>query len=83
MTPRTEATELRKSTVILEESPEGKWTLTAPGLPGYIAFGDSEEEVLALAREGIPFHLECLREEGRDVPEGEGDAKVITLEVAA
>ena len=68
---------------VVEEDSEGKWTLTVPALPGYIAFGDSEEEVLALAREGIPFHLECLREEGRRVPEKEGEAKVVELEVAA
>jgi predicted RNase H-like HicB family nuclease len=74
---------MRTFKVVVEEDPEGKWTLTVPGLPGYVACGETEEEVLALAREGIPFHLECLREEGRDVPEGEGDAKVITLEVAA
>jgi predicted RNase H-like HicB family nuclease len=74
---------LRTFKVIVEEDPEGKWTLTVPALPGYVACGDSEEEVLALAREGIPFHLECLREEGRDVPQREGDAKIISLTVAA
>jgi predicted RNase H-like HicB family nuclease len=74
---------MRAFKVVLEEDPEGKWTLTVPALPGYVACGDSEEEVLALAKEGIPFHLNCLREEGRPVPEGEGDAKVVSLEVAA
>ena len=69
--------------VIVEEGPEGGWTLTVPALPGYVACGDSEEGVLALAREGIPFHLECLREEGRPVPDGEVEAKVVELEVAA
>ena len=69
--------------VVLEEDPEGKWTLTVPALPGYVACGDTEEEVLSLAREGISFHLACLREEGRPLPEGEGEAKVVSLEVAA
>jgi predicted RNase H-like HicB family nuclease len=69
--------------VVLEEDPEGRWTLTVPGLPGYVACGESEEEVLALAREGIPFHLACLREEGRPAPQGNGEAKVVSLEVAA
>ena len=69
--------------VVLEEDPEGKWTLTVPALPGYVACGDTEEEVLALAREGIVFHMESLREEGLPVPEGAGDAKVVSLEVAA
>lgn len=74
---------MRTLKVVIEEDPEGKWTLTVPSLPGYVACGDTEEEVLALAREGIPFHVACLREEGREVPEGEVSAKVIDLEVAA
>jgi len=74
---------MRKFNVVIERDPEGKWTLTVPALPGYVACGESEEEVLALAQEGIPFHLECLREEGLPSPEGEGEAKVVALEVAA
>ena len=74
---------MRRFEVIVEHDAEGKWTLTAPALPGYVACGDSEEEVLALAREGIPFHLECLEEEGRPIPKGEGEAKVLTLDIAA
>ena len=68
---------------IVEQDPEGKWTLTVPALPGYVACGDSEEEVILLAREGIPFHLECLREEGRPAPKDMGQAKVVSLEIAA
>jgi len=73
---------MRTFKVVVEEDPEGKWTLTVPALPGYVACGDSEEEVLALARDGIPFHLACLREEDRPVPEGDVEAKVVSLEVA-
>lgn len=78
-----EGTEMRTFRVIVEQDAEGKWTLTVPALPGYVACADSEEEVLALARAGIPFHLASLKEEGRSVPEGKGEAKVVTLEVAA
>ena len=74
---------MRSFKAVVERDAEGKWTLTVPALPGYVACGDSEAEVLALAREGIPFHLECLREEGRPTPDVEGEAKVISLEVAA
>jgi predicted RNase H-like HicB family nuclease len=74
---------MKTYTVVVEQDPEGKWTLTAPALPGYVACGDTQEEVLALAREGIPFHLECLKEEGLPLPEGKGDAKVLLLEIAA
>jgi predicted RNase H-like HicB family nuclease len=74
---------MRTFKVVIEEDPQGKWTLTVPSLPGYVACGDSEQEVMALAREGIPFHLGCLAEEGRPIPDGDGEAKVVSLEVAA
>jgi predicted RNase H-like HicB family nuclease len=74
---------MREFKVVVEKDAEGKWSLSVPALPGYVACGDTEEEVLALAREGIPFHLECLKEEGRPVPTDSGDAKVLSLEVAA
>ena len=74
---------MRRFTVVIEQDPSGKFTLTAPALPGYVACGDTEDEVLDLAREGIPFHLECLAEEGMALPAGDGDAKIVSLEVAA
>jgi predicted RNase H-like HicB family nuclease len=74
---------MRTFKVVIEQDAQGRWTLTVPALPGYVACGESEEEVLALAREGIPFHVECLRDEGRPVPDAEGQAKVVELEVAA
>jgi predicted RNase H-like HicB family nuclease len=73
----------RTFTALVAQDPEGRWTLTVPALPGYVACGGSEEEVLSLAREGIPFHLACLKEEGRGIPEDNGAARVVTLEVAA
>ena len=74
---------MRTFKVVIERDTESKWTLTVPALPGYVACGNSEQEVLKLAQEGIPFHLDCLREEGLPVPEDTGEAKVTTVEVAA
>ena len=74
---------MRSFKVVVEQDAQGKWTLTAPALPGYVACGDSEDEVLDLAREGIPFHLACLRDEGRPIPKEDGYARVLTLEVTA
>lgn len=73
---------MKSFTVVIEHDPSGKYTLTAPALPGYVACGDTEEDVIELAREGIPFHLSCLAEEGR-MPTGGGDARVLSLEIAA
>lgn len=74
---------MKRYTVVVERDPSGKFTLTVPALPGYVACGDSEDEVLQLAHEGIPFHLECLAEEGQEAPTEGGDAKVVSLEIAA
>lgn len=74
---------MRKYRAVLECDAEGKWSLTVPALPGYVACGDTEEEVLALAREGIAFHIACLKEEGKPVPAAPGNAKVLDIEVAA
>lgn len=73
---------MKQFTVVIECDPSGKFALTVPALPGYVACGDSEDEVIELAREGIPFHLACLAEEGQ-VPTGGGDARILSLEIAA
>ncbi len=73
---------MKRLTVVIERDPSSKYSLTVPALPGYVACGDTEDEVLGLAREGIPFHLSCLADEGK-VPADGGDAKVLSLEIAA
>jgi predicted RNase H-like HicB family nuclease len=40
-----------------------------PDLPGCIAAGETQEEVLQLIREAIQFHLEGLKDEGASVPQ--------------
>ena len=39
-----------------------------PDLPGCIAVGESQQEVLQLIQEAIEFHLEGLKVEGLAVP---------------
>lgn len=73
---------MKRFVVVIQHDSSGKYTITVPALPGYVACGDTEDEVLELAREGIPFHLSCLAEEGR-LPTGGGDARVLSLEIAA
>lgn len=75
---------MKKFDVVLEQDPSGGWTLTAPAVPGHVACGYSEEKVLELAREGIPIHLKCLKDEGFLVQdEPRASAKVVSLIVAA
>lgn len=40
-----------------------------PDLPGCVAVGETFEEVKALIREAISFHIEGLQEDGIPIPE--------------
>jgi len=75
---------MKRYRVVIEQDPSGKCTLTVPALPGYVACGETESEVIELALEGIPFHLECLAKEGLEPPPAESAAaRIMDLEIAA
>ncbi|MHB9037859.1 MAG: type II toxin-antitoxin system HicB family antitoxin [Armatimonadota bacterium] len=73
----------REYTIVLTPEPEGGITITVPALPGYVGFADTEEEAIALAEEGIRFHIECLVAEGQLVPEEIEHPRILRLNVAA
>ena len=53
--------------VVIEQG-ETSFGASVPDLPGCIAVGETEEEVLELIQEAIEFHLEGLRDEGIITP---------------
>jgi antitoxin HicB len=54
--------------VILTPEPEGGFTITIPAFPDYVGFAETEEEAVALAREGIVFEVGRMREQGEEPP---------------
>ena len=66
--------------VVLEQGPTS-YGAYVPDLPGCVAAGESEEEVLQLIQEAIEFHLEGLREEGSPVPEPNSFSRVVEVGV--
>lgn len=50
-----------------------------PDLPGCVAVGDTEEEVLRLVQEAVVFHIEALKERGLPVPEPRSRAEVVPV----
>ena len=54
---------------IVIEKGESSYGAYVPDLPGCAAVGETQQEVEALIREAIQFHIEGLREEGLPVPE--------------
>lgn len=55
--------------VLLNEEPEGGFTVTVPSLPGCITFGDNLDNALAMAKEAIEGYIEILKERGETIPD--------------
>ena len=64
-----EVEERRMRYLVVVEEAAGSFGAYVPDLPGCIAAGESREEVLALVREAIEFHIEGLRQDGQAVPQ--------------
>ena len=56
-----------KYAIVIEKTPRN-YAAYVPDLPGCVATADTRDEVVRLMREGIPFHIEGLLEEGESVP---------------
>jgi predicted RNase H-like HicB family nuclease len=50
-----------------ESGETGHW-VSVPVLPGCFSRGETYQEAIANAREAIELHLQCLRENGDDIP---------------
>jgi predicted RNase H-like HicB family nuclease len=53
-----------------------------PDLPGCVAAGVTREEVLALIREAIEFHIEGMRQEGQPIPPPSSTGEIVEVEAA-
>lgn len=65
-------------TIVIEKSPRN-YAAYAPDLPGCVATGASETEVINEIREAIRFHIESLREHQEPVPEPRCAAAVVDV----
>jgi predicted RNase H-like HicB family nuclease len=68
---------------IVIEKGETSYGAYVPDLPGCVAVGDSEEEVRALIREAIEFHLDRMREDGEPIPPPASRVEYVKVPVAA
>lgn len=70
-----------KYMVVIEKAPDG-YGAHVPDLPGCIAAGDTREEVLALIKEAIEFHIQALRGAGEPIPPPSSVSEVIEVDAA-
>ena len=68
-------------TVVFEPAEEGGYVVTVPALPGCVTEGDTLEEARRMAQDVIVGYLECLVEDGEEIPEEVGEAVTETLSV--
>jgi predicted RNase H-like HicB family nuclease len=55
--------------VLLNEEPEGGFTVSVPALPGCITYGDNLDHALSMAKEAIEGYIEILKEQGESIPD--------------
>lgn len=67
--------------VILEKG-ESSWGAHVPDLPGCIAVAESRQEVVALIKDAIDFHLEGLREHSESIPPPVSESECIETDAA-
>ena len=65
-------TKILEYTVILHQDEEyGGYWVKVPALSGCVSQGKSREEALKNIREAIRLHLECMCEDGEEIPSEE------------
>ncbi len=60
---------MRHRFLVLIEKGKTSYGAYSPDVPGCVAVGDSEEEVLQLMDEAMQAHLELMAQEGDPIPE--------------
>jgi len=65
--------------VVVEKCPTS-YGAYVPDLPGCIAAGETEDEVLSLIREAIELHLEGLKDEGQPTPPPSSTSALVEVE---
>ncbi len=55
--------------ILLNEEPEGGFTVSVPSLPGCTTFGDNLNHAMEMAREAIEGYIELLKEQGKPIPD--------------
>ena len=68
--------------LVIIEKGESSWGAHVPDLPGCIAIAETRQEVTALIKDAIAFHLEGLREHGEPIPLPASESEFIETEVA-
>lgn len=67
--------------VVVEEGPTS-FGAYVPDLPGCVAAAEAREEVPALIREAIEFHVEGLAADGEPIPRPSSSSELVEVQAA-
>ena len=68
--------------LVIIEKGKSSWGAHVPDLPGCIAAAETRQEVTALIKDAIDFHLEGLREHGEPIPPPTSESGCIEIDAA-
>ena len=68
--------------LVIIEKGESSWGAHVPDLPGCIAVAETRQEVTALIKDAIAFHLTGLREHGEPIPLPASESECIEIDAA-
>ena len=54
--------------VVIEPDEDGGFVASAPSVPGVYEQAESPDEAFERMREAMTFHLDCMLEEGEEIP---------------
>lgn len=69
--------------MVVIEKGSSSYGAFVPDLPGCIAVGETEAEVLALIEEAIQFHLEAMKAGGLQIPPPASKSTFVEVALAA
>lgn len=69
--------------MVVVEKGETSYGAFVPDLPGCVAVGETEDEVISLIQEAILLHLEDLQSEGLPIPQPASNSKFVEVSLAA
>lgn len=59
--------------VVIDPDEDGVYIATVPALPGVVEQGETTEEAFERVREALTFTLDCMAEEGEEIPPSDAD----------
>lgn len=62
--------------VVVEPDKDGGYVASAPSVPGVYEQGETADEAFERMHEAMTFHLDCMLEEGEEIPPSDASGRL-------